>query len=450
MPGFWIEWRSVLLHIILMSFSRLRGGKEDLVSHELFLRCVRRRIAGNPQEPLLERFLTYLIQRGYAPATWYRYLRITDHFGRWLGRRLLTFETTQDFLTRHLPRCHCRVHSTRSLQRNGEAIRILREMVGLAPRRSSAPLCFADRLMEEYGRHLTQVRGLAPVTVHHRLDLARRMLRQFRARQSSQFRGWTAAQVHQYIAQLVRPYQTSTGRAMTSATRSFLRYLFQKGLIQRDLAAAVPRLAHWRLGPLPDTLTIREIEQLVRAARQRTSLGLRDRAILLCMVELGLRRPDITGLQLAGVDLAHQVLGLAHHKERETAATPMTSRLAHAIGLYLRKGRPACDSPFLFVSHRAPVGKPLSTSAIGHVVERIARLAKLQDRVAGTHIFRHSLASRMLASGARLKQIADVLGHQSIDTTMIYAKVDLNALTQVALPWPGRIEGKAFAGEVRP
>lgn len=420
------------------------------MSHDLFLRCVRRRISGNPQEPLLERFLIYLTQRGYAPGTWYRLLRIADHFGRWLGPGPLTYKAAQGFLKRHLPRCRCTTHSLRSLQCNREALRLLLEMAAITPTPSPAPMHFADRLLEQYGQHLIQARGLAPVTVHHRLDLARRMLRQFRVRQSSQFRAWTAAQIQQYIARMVRPYQTSTGRAMTSATRSFLCYLLQNRLIRRDLAAAVPALAHWRLAPLPNTLTIKEIERLLRAVRQCTPLNLRDRAILLCMVELGLRRPDVTGLEVIGVDLAHRVLRLQHHKEREAAATPMTSRLAEAIEAYLRKGRPACQSPFLFVSHRAPVGKPLSTAGLGHIVLRIAGRARLQGRVRGTHIFRHSLASRLLASGARLTQIADVLGHQSIETTMIYTKVDLRALMQVALPWPGGAKDKTSAGEVRP
>lgn len=420
------------------------------MSHEVCLRCVRRRIAGNPREPLLERFLTHLIQRGYGPQTWYRCLRIADHFGRWLGQRSLTRKVASDFITGHLPGCNCPARSVRNAQCNREALRLLLEMAGVAAIPSPPAVCYVDRLLEQYRQHLTRVRGLVPITVHHRLDQAGRMLRHFQVRRCSQLKVLTAPQIQQYIARLVRPYHTSTGRAMASAIRSFLRFLLHAGLIQRDLATAVPSLAHWRLAPLPKTLTTREIQQLLIAVRQRTPLSLRDRAILLCMVELGLRRPDVTGLQLAGVDAANRVLRLEHHKERESAEAPMTDRLAEAIKVYVHAGRPQCDSRFLFVQHRAPVGKPLSTSGIGRLVERIARRAGLQDRVTGTHIFRHSLASRMLGAGAQLKQIADVLGHQSIDTTMIYAKVDLHALARVALPWPQSAEGKAFAQEVLP
>ena len=410
------------------------------MSHELFLRRVRRRIAGNPQEPLLDQFLTHLIQRGYAPGTWHRYLCVTDDFGRWLGRRSLTWKAVQDFLTRQRPGCHSTTHSAQGARYRRTVLRHLLAMDGITPNPRPTAIRYPDRLLEQYRQHLEQVRGLAPITIHHRCDLAKRMLCRFQLRRASQFATWTADQIQQYIAWLVRPYYTSTGRSMTSATRSFLRFLLQVHLIHRDLAAAVPALAHWRLAPLPQTLTLQEIERLVEAGPQPTPLELRDRAILLCMVELGLRRPDVTGLQCDGVDMTNRVLRLRHHKERENAAMPMTDRLAGAIEAYLHQGRPACQSPFLFVLHRAPVGKPLTTNALRGIVCKIARHAGLESRIRGTHIFRHSLASRMLAAGASLKQIADVLGHQSIDTTMIYTKVDMHALRNVALPWPGSRE----------
>ena len=115
----------------------------------------------------------------------------------------------------------------------------------------------------------------------------------------------------------------------------------------------------------------------------------------------------------------------------------MTQKLATALQGYLSRGRPAYPTPNVFVLHRAPVGQPLSALSIRNVIRRLAERAGLRGRVRGTHILRHSLASRMLRAGASIKQIADLLGHQSIDTTMIYTKVDLGALSQVALPWPG-------------
>jgi site-specific recombinase XerD len=158
----------------------------------------------------------------------------------------------------------------------------------------------------------------------------------------------------------------------------------------------------------------------------------------LCMSELGLRASDVASLEIDGIDLAARVLRLRQRKEREAAVFPMTRRLSSALQVYLRHGRPECASAAVFIRHHAPLGKPLTPNGVCQVVLRLASRAELRSRVGGTHILRRSLASRMLNAGATLKQIADFLGHKSIDTTSLYAKVDLATLSRVALPWPGR------------
>jgi site-specific recombinase XerD len=151
----------------------------------------------------------------------------------------------------------------------------------------------------------------------------------------------------------------------------------------------------------------------------------------------------VAGMDLDCVDAIARVLRLQRKKQRESTHMPMTPRLAAAIQAYLRRGRPQCSSPALFVVHRAPRGKRLAPIGIRDVVVRRAAAAGLGTRIRGTHVIRHSAASRWIQAGATLKQIADLLGHRSIDTTSIYAKVDLNALAAVGLPWPTSREVKS-------
>ena len=138
-----------------------------------------------------------------------------------------------------------------------------------------------------------------------------------------------------------------------------------------------------------------------------------------------------------GVDLPAGVLRLHRPKQRDQIELPLTLGLAKAIRHYLDRGRPRCDSPTLFVIHRAPVGGSLRSIGIRGIVIRRAAEAGLAGRVRGTHVIRHSVATAMINHGASLKEIADLLGHQSINTTSIYAKVDLDALRTVAMTWPG-------------
>jgi site-specific recombinase XerD len=308
----------------------------------------------------------------------------------------------------------------------------------LAPRRV-LPRGFVGDLLRRYQEGLVTVRGLAVETVHRRLMAARIMLTQLRIQRPCQLLAWTPELIERYVCGEARRYQPSTAHNIACATRSLLRFLLQEGLIHKDLSAAVPTFAHWRLASLPETLTEAEIAQLIKMPDIRTPIGLRDRAMLLCMSELGLRASEVACLELAGVNLTTNVLRLRRSKRREFLEVPMTRRLAEALKAYLRHGRPTCTSPEVFVLHQPPVGKPISPRTICGMVWSLGRRSGLQGQIS-SHVFRHSVASRMLRAGARLKQIADLLGHASIDTTTIYAKVDLNALSLVALPWPGAKE----------
>jgi site-specific recombinase XerD len=323
----------------------------------------------------------------------------------------------------------------RDRQRNRAALRRLLAMLGHDPSKPPFLDGYAGHLLRRYAERLTTVRGLAPTSVQIHVTCTWAMLSDLQVRRRSQLAKWTPASIQQYASQVGRRCPGS-GRKITGCIRSFLNFLLEEGLIRRDLAAAVPTFARWRLASLPAALRKVEVNRLIKAADLQTSLGRRDHAMVLCMSELGLRASDVAGLELDGIDFAAGVLRLRRRKEREAAVLPMPQRLHIALKAYIQKNRPACTSSAVFVRHYAPLGKPITPIGICQVVLRLASRAGLRNRVGGTHVLRQSLASQMLRAGATLKQIADLLGHQSIDTTSLYAKVDLATLSRVALPWP--------------
>jgi len=268
------------------------------------------------------------------------------------------------------------------------------------------------------------------------------MLSSFRVQRLGQLRQWTVERIRRFVACQGRRVCPASGQAIASSVRSFLRFLLLHRLIGRDLAASVPSFANWRLASLPKTVSGEDLERLIQATDITSPVGLRDRAIVLCMVDLGMRASDVASLELDGVDLVGRALRLRRPKQRQTTTVPMSQRLASAISAYLRCGRPQCPSSALFVVHRAPRGKTLTTGGISDVVRRRAVVVGLGHCIHGSYLIRHSAASRWIQAGATLKQIADLLGHRSIDTTSIYAKVDLVALAKVALPWPTSREVK--------
>ena len=383
---------------------------------------------------LLEQYSEYLTSQGFSSRRYRRYVRAVEHFGRWIGRRHVSRFLVQEFLDQGLPNCPCLgVSRDRRLVR--AALNHLLAMQGLDQEQPAYR--YLGSVLRRYEVHLANTRGLAPDTILRHLKYTRDMLRRFGTRRESQFRHWTAELIEEDVAREGRS-APGRGRNVGWCARSFLRFLQQTGLVERDLAAAVPAVARWRLASLPTTLSEAEIDRLLGAADLTTALGRRNHAIALCLSELGLRGADVAKLQIDAIDFIAGVLRLSDRKERQADVFPLTPRLRSALHAYLRGNRPACASSAVFVRHHAPLGKPLTSVGICQVVLRLADQAGLRHRVSGPHALRRSLASRMVNAGATLKQIADFLGHASIETTMLYAKVDLTTLSRVALPWPAK------------
>jgi len=397
---------------------------------------VRARILGNPLGPVLQQYIAYLEARGHKPSSVHQYVFALEHFGNWLGAGSISHESVDEFVSRHIPRCRCKKPAPCTSHCIRAALNRLLEMRGLS-RPDAVEPAVVTRLLREYETHLVVVAGLAESTAYYRLRHARDLLQHFTVQHASQLRGWEAAELADYVARTGRRWKPGSGQQLASSVRSFLRFLLFKGLVRRDLAAAIPSFANWRLSSLPAVVERTKLEKLLAAVDPATPIGMRDRGALLCMIDLGLRASDVAAITADGVDQLGNVLRLSHAKERRMTELPMTKRLALALQRYLREGRPPSASGVLFVIHRAPIGQPLKPIGIRGIVVRYAAQAGMAELIRGTHIIRHSVASSMINAGASIKDIADLLGHRSIDTTAIYAKVDMRSLTDVAMPWPG-------------
>ena len=163
----------------------------------------------------------------------------------------------------------------------------------------------------------------------------------------------------------------------------------------------------------------------------------RDHAIVQCLSSLGLRPGEVTDLCLDDIDWRGGTIEVRIRKNRRGAVLPLPRVVGQALVDYLSGERPATDERRVFVQHvGVRRGKPMSRTAVSSVVVRALRRAAVDTPLAGAYVFRHTVASRMVREGASLKEVADVLGHRSLNTTTIYAKLDLPRLREVALPWP--------------
>ena len=216
----------------------------------------------------------------------------------------------------------------------------------------------------------------------------------------------------------------------------FLRFLIAEGKCAAGLDAAIPALAHWRLSSLPRYIQPEEVERIIASCDLNSPIGRRNRAILLLLARLGLRAGDIVKLSLADIDWKGAWLYVSG-KGRRQARLPLTQEVGDAIVDYMQYGRAQTDTDVLFIRTRAPFRALASNKTVSTIVARAMRRAGVICRSRGAaHVLRHSVATSMLRQGESLQDIAALLRHRSIETTKIYAKVDVVTLRQIAQPWP--------------
>lgn len=408
-------------------------------------RSTRDWLSGSPLSASAEAYIRFLIDGGYAVGTINSYSGCVAHFAHWLASRGLVLEDIHEavvisFLDRHLPVCCCAPRCRRGRSDIRAALNhllaLLRAEGLLAEQTSSVPSAIAAELATFDG-YLAEVRGLQAVTRQTRLlHVCAFLLDQF-ADGDVQLEALECSDIVRFTIAYTARWKPSSVKHFGTALRSYLRFKATQGTETSALIGALPNVAQWRLTGLPHGLSADEVQQLLGAFDRSTATGLRDYAIARCYVDLGLRTTEIARLQLNDMDWRQgtvQVRG----KGQRTDLLPLPATTGRAMVEYLRRGRRQTPSRVLFLRHRPPLDKPATAHTIRGAIRNAAQRCGLANRLTGTHILRHTVALRLVQSGASLKAIADLLRHRSLDTTTIYAKVDLDALATVAAPWPGR------------
>lgn len=296
-----------------------------------------------------------------------------------------------------------------------------------------------DDILDEYHKHLSNACGLVPTSCSQYLRYARQFLSWMQMRHGSRpLERMNAVDILEFVTELAGLHRSGSWRnSLCSLTRVFLRYLRSTGVISSDLDRAIPRLSQWRLSSIPRHLPWEQVRQLIDSVDTSRPVGLRDKAVLLVIATLGLRGQEVRSLQLADIDWRLAAIRLRKTKTRRERVLPLPGAVGSAIADYLLHGRPHLSFPHIFLRHRAPLGPITSARGIGNIVCKHLLLAGIEAPSHGAHLLRHSLATRMVNQAVPIKQIADLLGHISIDTTAIYAKVDTTHLAAVALPFLG-------------
>jgi site-specific recombinase XerD len=294
-----------------------------------------------------------------------------------------------------------------------------------------------EEVLTDFDRHLEGQRGCTEGTRQHYRREARALLFRVFSDQPINWNSLTAVQIADFVGGRAQKLSLVSRQNPATAIRSLLRFLTSEGLIRTGLAGAVPPIWRSKHATVPRHVSAEELENILTLCSSEGPVAIRNRAMVLLSARLGLRPSEVLKLRLQDLDwTASSVLIRAGKTSRERVL-PLPEDAGAALARYLHEARPVSTERAVFLRRKSPHLPLRGNGFMAKIVNRLLRQAGIGAPCSGAYVLRHTLATTMVCSGASFKEVADILGHGSLTTTGIYAKLDLPSLAKVALPWPG-------------
>jgi site-specific recombinase XerD len=389
-----------------------------------------------PIGPFLAGYVGFLQQRRYAVETIKHSLRAACAFGGWLDRERIDLDQlSEKVLAKYrdpLRRKNVKPLLPAEVTGLPKLLTWLREQ-RLAPLPAHPNETEQEKWLVRFDHHLASVHGISDSTRSKHIACAARFMGNLFENRAPDWSAVTADGLRQFVTTDVRKHHPEE---TVWALRAALRFLIAEGSIPANLFEAVVSVRRFRPDGIPCHLTESDVQRVIAVCNDKTALGLRDQTIIMVLARIGLRAGELARLGLDDIDWTDGQLLIRAGKTKRERVLPLPSDVGHCIVRYLKRARPLSAHRSLFIGHRAPF-TTLSPFTISWIARYRLKQAGVNPARFGAHVFRHSAATHMVRQGASFKDIADILGHQQLRTTNIYAKLDLPNLLQVALPWPG-------------
>jgi len=412
------------------------------MTHRIYAYRFRRldqELRNGPVGPYVDEFASQLLAQGYPK----RYLRarflVISALNRWLIRRKLDLTELDTGRINQFIRCRSKQQEM-SLRGEIATLNKFATMMknrGVIPTEevASKPKSKFENVLISYKSYLIEEKGLASSTISRYLLQISKFLSRVFHRQPVDFSSVSAQDIVTFIRQYAREHSGADSCLMVGSIRSFLRFLVFQGKIDSGLATCVPAVPSRRHTRIPSHLSRDELKHLLKCCKGNHPVNKRNYAILLLLGRLGLRASEVTTLTLDDIDWEHGELTIQGKGNKQTPL-PLPTDVGNALVAYLKHGRPICSSRRVFISARPPYRPFKNGTAISTIVNRAVKRAGLNPQKKGAHLLRHTLATECLRKGATLTEVGEILRHESIDTTAIYAKVDFTRLHTLVMSWP--------------
>lgn len=377
-------------------------------------------------------FWSALLGDGYSPLTAGNHLRLAADFSRWLEDHRLGLGDLSDELVDAFLKSRRRRGYTCYCTRDGvQPLLAYLQGGGIEIRHEPVVTTALDELLATYAEQLARDRRLCGSTIAAYVKTAREFATGCFGTRDPQWGQLSAAVVTDFVMRETRRRSTVFVKHKLSDLRSFLRFLHVQGYSAVGLAGCVPAIAGWRLASVPPALDPGQIDRLLHVHDDRLPTARRNAAIVRLLLGLALRAGDVAGLKLEDIDWRAGEVAVCG-KGKYLSRLPLPHDVGRALAGYLRC-RPRARTRRVFLRSRAPYDA-LTSGGVASIARTALKAAGVT--AGGAHLLRHTAATQMLRKGASLSEIAHVLRHRHVDTTAIYAKVDLASLLSVARPWP--------------
>ncbi|WP_185959641.1 tyrosine-type recombinase/integrase [Lentibacillus cibarius] len=290
--------------------------------------------------------------------------------------------------------------------------------------------------IDRFRTYLTEVAKLSDNTISSQCNTVKLFL--YSSFQEKDFspEKLTVDHVRTYLTDTLRHISNQSKKTMIVRIRSYVRFLKFSDSFNLEEVLKLPMTPPvWKQARISKHLTDSETNALFSSYDQSNPTGIRNYAIARCLKDLGLRCSEVARLSLDDFDWLNGIVTIRQTKSHYERSLPLHAVTGEAIEKYLVHSRPATQERILFVRFKKEPGQSMGTSQVRNTVRSAAIRAGLEN-FTGTHMLRHTAAKEMINNGVELKMIADILGHESIETTSIYTKINFTQLQEVAGTWP--------------
>lgn len=399
----------------------------------------------SPLNKYFSELVVLLRKEKYSKDTIQRYLKAVEAFGKWLiVENIPLSNVNEDLLSLYinsLERRKLKSSKRDVLPHNAVGLKhfllLLQQLGVISPKSQTSQTTATQQLLTAYDQYLENIRGNALGTRKQYLYFTHLFLQFAFPDDDLQWLKLRPEIITKFIYQQTCNRRGSGNKKPSSALRIFLRYLVNRGLLTTGFEGACPTMRTWTHASLPEHLSHEEVLRVVNASIGDSAINRRNYAIVLLLARLGLRAQEVTHLKLDDINWHESFVVIRADKTRRERLLPLPQDVGQAIITYLQLARPKTQQREIFLKHVAPYESLQTSSSVSKIIKHLLNKTAIRRTSSGAHLLRHTVASQMVNQGASFKEVADILGHQSLQTTGIYAKLNLATLSQVALHWLG-------------